>query len=155
MKVRFVTNNKMKYSVPYVNKKEDKNVNIRFTPGSKQLGKIVPAYYETSDEAEIEYLRKYSMNGINYEEVKPKKAETSTPEKKAEPSNEEVKSKVEAPKNENPEPGENSFPEVTTAQLAQIKLKKLDDTIKSTDVNSKEKVLAKAAEMGVSFPNLK
>jgi hypothetical protein len=167
MKARFVTTNKMKYSIAYTRRNDQgiivENRDIRFTPGSKRLGKIVPAYYETSNKDEIEYLKEYPNFGFTFKLVDDKEVKKSeSTSKKPSPKKEEVKEDdgeddvnfddEDFDLEDEAEPKE--FQDVTTVQQANIKLRKLDSKLKVTDVNTKDKIKEEAKRLNVSFPNL-
>lgn len=91
-------------SIPYTKKVDGKlveNRTISFNKGSQVNGNVSPAYYITTDEDEIEYMRSYPGNkgngGTSFEEVKTattgkktqKTAEKPKPAQTPDPADEE------------------------------------------------------------------
>lgn len=148
----------MKYSIAYIKRNDIgqvvENRDLRFTPGSKRLGKIVPAYYETTDKDEIEYLKRYPNYGVTYKMEGEKEAKK--PELKVSTKKEEVNEPEEEVNFDEEDDSETKeFPEISTVQQAGLKLKQVNPKLKTADVNNREKVDAQAKELNVVFPNLK
>jgi hypothetical protein len=165
----------MKYSIPFVKKNDQgiivENRDIRFTPGAKNLGKIVPAYYETDNQEEIEYIKNYPGMDDTYRLVEDK-AEALKPvsRKKAKPAityvnpvdeedEEEFSFDDEEEEGEEGEEGEESsvteIPGVNTIQKAKIKLMQMDKTIKPSDLKTLEDIQKYAEKLNINFPDLK
>ena len=168
-KFKFVAIGLIQYVIPYVRRNDDgvivENRSIVFEPGSRGVGKITPAYFNTMSVAEAEYLREYPTFNEDFKEVKAE----SEPVKKSTPPTAPKKVVEKTPEpvedvsfDDDEDLGEEAeeereltvYEEVSTVQQAVIMLKKLDKNLKNTDVNSKQKVLAMADIMNVSFPGL-
>lgn len=167
MKIKFEATGKQGYVMPWVKEDEKGNVvfnkNISFTPGGRTMGKLKPAYFFATEE-QAEYMRKQAAFNIDYKEVGVRESE---PVKKAQPKppkkevkeeveeTEEVEDVEEVQESEEDQNEAQEFPEVNSVQLAAIKLRQLDKSLKVKDVTGKEKVLEVAEKMNVSFPSLK
>lgn len=166
---KFVAINRIKYVVPFVKKDDSgaivENRSLTFVHGGKNLGKTIPAHFVATDE-EAEYLKKYPTFNIAFKlhvqaEKKAKEASKPEPKKTAAKQTEPESSKEKEDLKVSEDPikdalDTNVFPSISTIQQAGIKLRQLDTkNVKSTDVNSRAKVIELADKMGVSFPNLK
>lgn len=132
------------------------NKRIEFGGGTYGPNRVNGSYY-TDSELEIKTIESHPWFGKAFildpdykgnMEAKPKaKAAEPAPVAPA-PMAEEPETEVES------EPEGDSYPDVTTNQQAHAILKTYDATVTTANVRNKAQILAKAAELGVSFPNL-
>jgi Ran GTPase-activating protein (RanGAP) involved in mRNA processing and transport len=152
--------------VVFGDKGNRQNKTIIFSGGSKTNGKLTRGTFSTVDKDQIEKLDKHEWNGVKYKEIveRPKKVVNADKTAKAAANakavadkaaadlleDEELEDDLEEDEDQDPE---KFSEEVISHQLAVSFILKREKGLVAADLRPKSVCVAKALELGYSFPN--